>query len=163
MSGDVDLRSLIITDVALPVFAYTATGVEGNIIDLTGSYGLTFIANSSGLTAPGSVTFTIEHSDTLNESDFETVDPEFLIGDLTLTEESPGFETSSIGYVGKKQYVRCTKNEGTTDASFGVISLKYSQRRVPFTDPPVISSSVDFLLTENGAFLSLENGGKIII
>lgn len=161
--SSVDLKSDIVTNIALPLDNYGIDIAEGNIIDMTGAYGLTFVAISSGISAAGAIEIKIEHSDVLEEDNFEDVPDRFMIGNITLTSEAPEAEVQTVGYVGKKRYVRCYKAASTVESAFGISAIKYTLRHTPATSIPPVISSVDFLLTEAGGKLLLEDDGRIIL
>jgi hypothetical protein len=133
--ASIDLSSRIKTESAFNIQVITSdTTNNGNIIDMQGFFGLTFVSLAAGLAA-GNFTPLIEHGDDPALSDAVAVEDDFLIG----TEEQAAYTgglgdntTRRIGYVGKKPFVRLSYvTTGSASGTLGAIAIKSSARREP--------------------------------
>lgn len=80
----------------------------GGIIDTQGFQSLTFYQIITSFTGNANVTFVLEDSPNANLSPatgvFDADDPKTLVGILPFTQSGTGIK--SVGYIGKKRYVR---------------------------------------------------------
>jgi len=123
--------------VALNLQTLAADGdVTGNSIDMNGAAGdfeaLEFVLSTGNYT-DGDFSFAgLEHSD--DDAIWEAVDdPDDILGDNTAI--SADNAVSHIGYVGKKQFVRCIVNGATitTGSDISVLALRRCPRSAPLS------------------------------
>ena len=131
--ASIDLKTNIDERLALNNAAITSdTTTVGNVIDTAGYESLTFIFQV-GVVTDGTYTPYITECDTTGGT-YTAVDDDFLIGTeaaaaLTVTNTS-----SRIGYVGKKQFVKCSFVSTATSsgvAAASAIAILGSPRHAP--------------------------------
>lgn len=101
-----DLRSNITVQNAFNTQTISSdTTTNGVIIDTAGYEGLTFVIKAGAVTA-GDVTPLIQDGEDSGLSDAANVADDFLIGTEAAAQIDAANEVFTIGYVGKKRYVR---------------------------------------------------------
>jgi hypothetical protein len=133
--ASIDLSSRIKTETAFDNQTITSdTTTNGNIIDMQGFFGLTFVSLAATLTL-GDFTPLIEHGDDPALSDAAAVEDDFLIGTEAQAAYTGGLgdnTTRRIGYVGKKRYIRLSYvTTNSADGTLGAIAIKSPARREP--------------------------------
>ena len=97
----------------------TTAGVE---IDTQGFNSCTFVMQTGAVTA-GDATLLIQDSDT-SGSGYANVDDDFLSGTEASTKLDTANTVSSIGYVGKKRYVKASVvTDNSADLTVGAVAL----------------------------------------
>ena len=104
----------------------TDTTTVGNEIDMLGYEGITFFLFTGTLT-DGSYVLLIEDSDT-SGSGYAAVSDTFLIGTEVATTLTASDSVTSIGYVGKKRYVRASivSSATTSGGTLGTLAVQGS-------------------------------------
>jgi hypothetical protein len=136
------MNNINVKRVISPVSVADNTAQVGQIIDLKGFDGLTYIINI-GSVADADATFTVllEEGDQANLSDAAAVPDSALIG----TEALAGFQFDSdnacrkLGYSGSKRYTRLTITpvNNASAALFGAVAILSSPANAPTANPPV--------------------------
>lgn len=156
-----DLNSDISIEIEIPNATQVSDEIVGSAVDMLDYIGLSFISQCSGLNSPGGIIFTMEHSDSGLPSDFTEVDAQDTIGSLEFIEvDSP--EVSSVGYLGKKRYVRVVKPSGTPIGKYYVNSLRYKAKSGETVSPGKVVKT-GAILQENGFAILQENGFTILV
>ena len=101
------------------------TTTVGEIIDSQGFESLTLLIQSGVLT-DGAYVAKVEDGDDSGLSDAADVDSDLLIGSLPSFANTEDQTVKSVGYVGKKRYVRLsiTSSGTTTSGFFSAVALK---------------------------------------
>jgi hypothetical protein len=101
------------------------TTTVGNIIDSSGFESITFIQVSSAHT-DGTYTLLIEDGDDAGLSDAAAVADDFLIGTEAATAITTADSSTSIGYNGKKRYIRASivSTGVTSGAALGCVVVR---------------------------------------
>lgn len=117
------------------------TPSKGNVVDMSGYEGLTFLVNTGVVTDAGTAAgfaFEVQESDTTADAAFTAVADADLVGlesALTVTDDAAdNVAIGSIGYVGDKRYVRIVATGTTgTAAVVNVVALKQRPQVGPAT------------------------------
>lgn len=120
-----DIKSLLAPVVAMTQQTInTDTTTDGEKIDTQGFYGITFVIFTGTVTL-GDVTPLIQDSD--DNTTFADVTDVFLVGTEAgaILEAADDDSVSSIGYVGKKRYVRLSLvSDNSANLVVGAVALK---------------------------------------
>lgn len=107
----------------------TDTTTAGNILDMQGYQGLTFITQAGTIT-DGIYTPLIQHGDESNLSDAANVADAQLIGTEALAVVDASNEITRLGYIGYKRYVRLSIVSTSTSSGgyVGAVAIRSSAR-----------------------------------
>jgi hypothetical protein len=122
--ASIDLKNNIAPELAVDIQAISSdTTTVGTEVDTAGFESVTFILTTGAYT-DGNYTLLIEDTDTTGTG-YVAVDDSFLIGTEAETTLSAANDSSRIGYVGKKQFVRASivSDTTTTGATAGAVVL----------------------------------------
>jgi hypothetical protein len=117
-----DLKSNINATTALVSADYAGSDQDSAEVDLQGYDSVAFILEVGTITATGTVTPALEHSDT-SGSGFEAVPANEVVGELA---DLATDTNQKVSYNGIKRYVRLSTTEtGTvTAATYGVLEVR---------------------------------------
>ncbi len=120
-----DLKNNVYSTYALNIQAIAAdTTTTGVIIDMQGFESLTFVMHT-GVYALGDVTMLVEDDDDAGFGTAVAVPADLLVGTLADTTLAVANRVSSVGYVGKKRYVRVSVvTANSADLTVGCTALK---------------------------------------
>lgn len=110
--------------------AAITTAVESAIVDTAGYEGLEFVFLAGTITTD--VVLLVEHGDDSALADAETVDDDLVLGlSANPSALADSDVASSIGYIGKKRYVRVTLGGGSSDGTVGAVSVLCAPHHAP--------------------------------
>jgi len=124
-----DLHHDIVPELNLAAQTVT-TAVSGAIVDTARYEGLEFTFLNATITAD--VVALVEHGDDSGLADAETVPADLILGQTANPFSlSTDDAAQSIGYIGKKRYVRITLGGGASNGATSITSIKWGAHHKP--------------------------------